>query len=43
MGGTSYWFSCIGMGMILSVSRSAELAKAAEGIKTKNIAYAAAT
>ncbi len=43
MGGTSYWFSCIGIGMILSVSRSAEQAKVAEEIKNKNIAYAAAT
>ncbi|NCA85111.1 MAG: cell division protein FtsW [Clostridia bacterium] len=43
MGGTSYWFSCIGIGMILSVSRSIEQTKAAEEIKTKNIAYAAAT
>jgi cell division protein FtsW len=43
MGGTSYWFSCIGIGMILSVSRSIEQAKATEEIKTEKIAYAAAT
>lgn len=39
MGGTSFWFSCLGLGMILSVSRSID-DKEPENIK--NIAYATA-
>ena len=38
MGGTSFWFTCIGIGMILSVSRNLD----AQQIETKNLQYAAA-
>ncbi len=39
MGGTSFWFSCAGLGMILSVSRSVEAEHPAE---VKNLKYATA-
>lgn len=43
MGGTSYWFSCIGIGMILSVSRSIEQEKMVKSTENIEIAYATAT
>ncbi len=39
MGGTSFWFSCLGLGMILSVSKSVE---EPETEKPKNLSYATA-